>query len=132
VWHIDSRIDRATALRVVREFCVARGPRLPAIALAKAGPLYRKKSIRYQRLGFLRLIDAHRHDERPPFRDQQRTLLREMPLQPEIALRPRLRVRRDHRYEQRARLDLLPDLPVPLVASAQLIQVEPHFHAGRP
>src|SRR5262249_5049509 len=59
-----------------------------------------------------------------------RTLIREMPLEPEIPLPPRLGVFRDEGHEERAVADLPSDLLIPGIASAQLRLVEPHIDAG--
>src|SRR4029079_1949155 len=61
---------------------------------------------------------------------QVRALDRELPLQPEVALAARIRVRRDERDEQRALADLLADRRVPGVPAAELVLVEPHHEPG--
>jgi hypothetical protein len=52
-----------------------------------------------------------------------------------ILCTPQLPVREcadDRRNEQRALLDLPPDLLVPSVAAHEFISIEPHFDAARP
>ena len=60
-----------------------------------------------------------------------RTLRRELPLQPKVTFEPRLRRRRNHGHEQRARRDLPANLRIPYIAADQLALIEPHFDSGR-
>ncbi|HUG10271.1 MAG TPA: hypothetical protein VMM36_04620 [Opitutaceae bacterium] len=94
-------------------------------------PLHRAKTIRHERLGFARVIDHDRQDERDAGRDAHRALRREFPFDAEVTFMPRLRVRRDERNEQHTFLDLPPDLRVPFVAMLEpAFDIEPHFDAA--
>jgi len=62
--------------------------------------------------------------------DEMRALFRQPPLQPEIALGPRLRILRDDRDQQRTFLDLRPDFVIPRIASDEFALVEPDLDAG--
>jgi hypothetical protein len=57
-------------------------------------------------------------------------LIRKIPFKAEIAFMPRGRVGRDDRNEERAVLDLAPDLLIPRVPAPQLALVEKHFDSG--
>jgi hypothetical protein len=103
--------------------------RLPAVALAKTGPLHLAKLIRHFRRGIGRRVDHHRQQKRLFRRHQSRALHGQQPLQPKIPFEPRLRAGRNHRHEQRALLDLLPDLRIPRIAADQFVLIEPHFNA---
>ena len=56
----------------------------------------------------------------------------EVPFAAEVTLGSRIGVRRDHRNEQRAVVDLLLDLRIPGVAPAQGVLVEPDVDARGP
>jgi hypothetical protein len=60
-----------------------------------------------------------------------RALFGDAPFEPEIAFRTRGGVRRDDRDEQCAVADLLADLQVPGVATAQFALIEPDLDARR-
>jgi hypothetical protein len=77
------------------------------------------------------VVDGDRHQERLVFGHEVRPVTASFRLEAEIALGARVGVRRDHRHEERAFLDLLADRGVPRVAAAQLVLVEPHFEPGR-
>jgi hypothetical protein len=55
----------------------------------------------------------------------------EVPLVPKIALKPLLSVLGDHRNEEGAVVDLLPDLLIPRVPAPQLALIEKDLDAGR-
>jgi hypothetical protein len=59
-------------------------------------------------------------------------LVSETPFQPKVTFKSLLGVLRDQRDEQRAVVDLLTDLPIPGVATAQLALVEPGLNPGSP
>jgi hypothetical protein len=60
-----------------------------------------------------------------------RPLYRDAPLAAEVSLGSGIGVRRNQRDEQDALVDLLGDLAIPGVATAQLALVEPNLDAGR-
>ena len=99
--------------------------------LRQTRPLDLQERIRDMCLGITGVIDHHRQKERPSLRHQVRPLVCQSPLQTEIALGARLGAGRDDRNEERALLDLLPDLGVPGITAAQLALVEPNLHARR-
>jgi len=60
------------------------------------------------------------------------SLIGQIPFQAEVALVARLGIRRDDGHEQRAILDLAPDLPIPFISAAQGVAVEPDLDPGCP
>lgn len=89
-----------------------------------------------ERLGYVRAclgdcIQAHGHDEHPIARHHVRALICEIPLEPEITFLPGCTVGGDHGDEERAVVDLAPDLLVPGVPAAQSGLIEPDFESGR-
>jgi hypothetical protein len=95
-------------------------------------PLHPLEGIRDSGILCARLIEAHRHQERTAAGDPVTSLVGQIPLQAEVALVACLRVRRDDGHEQRAVLDLAPDLPIPLISAAQRGAVEPDLDSGGP
>lgn len=57
-------------------------------------------------------------------------LRREPPFEPEVALAPRLRGRRDHRHKQRARGDLPAEFRIPGIAAHEFALIIPDFDPG--
>ena len=55
---------------------------------------------------------------------------RKIPFKAKIAFMPRGRVSRNDRNEQRAFLDLAPDLLIPNVPAAQFALIEPHLNSS--
>ena len=94
--------------------------------------MHRAKGLRDLGLLVVRVVDDDRHDERLTVRHVVRAIDRKLPFTPEVALQPRLRRARDDRHEQRAIVDVPPDLPVPGIAAPQLALVEPDLDAGGP
>lgn len=89
------------------------------------------KRLRHVRARVGCRIQADRHDERPVAGNHVGALIRKIPLKPEIALVPRCRVRGNDGNEERAVVDLAPDLLIPGVSTPQLALVEPNLDAGR-
>jgi len=58
------------------------------------------------------------------------TLIREVPLEPEIAFMPRGRIGRDDRNKERAVVDLAADFLIPHIPAPKLALVEPNFDPG--
>jgi hypothetical protein len=58
-------------------------------------------------------------------------LISQVPLEAEIAFMPRGGIGRNDRNEERALMDLAPDLLIPGIPAAQLTLVEKHFNPGR-
>ena len=77
--------------------------------------------------GLRRVGKDHRNEERDAFLQHVRLVDRQFPLEPKIALGPGLRILGDDRYEQRAGVDFLADLPVPGIPSLKLGLIEPHL-----
>ncbi|HUG09819.1 MAG TPA: addiction module protein [Opitutaceae bacterium] len=100
-------------------------------AAGEPRPLHRAKPVRHECLGFARVVDHDRQDERDAGCDAAGTLCSHVPLEAKVAFVSRLRVRRDERDEQNTLLDLPPDLRVPLVAVLEsAFDIEPHLDAG--
>ena len=87
--------------------------------------------VRDNRFLIARAVNNDRQQERAFDRHQVRALDRESPFEPKIALEPLLRVLGDQRNEERAVVDLAPDLLIPDVTAAQLALVEPDLDTGR-
>src|SRR5215469_4503097 len=100
-------------------------------AARQSHPLDRPKRLGHLGLLFRRVVNAHRHYERLAPRHEQRALIGKMPLETEVGFRAPCRAMRDHRHEQRAFAQLLPDAVVPGVATLELAAVEPHLDTGR-
>src|SRR5580700_9017255 len=100
------------------------------VALEQARPLDPMERLRNVCDGFLGRVQAHRHDEGAVASHHVATLIRKIPLETEVALVPRRRVRRDDRHEERAVADLAPDPLIPHLPATQLALVEPHFDAS--
>src|ERR1700746_2104 len=90
------------------------------------------KRFRHVRAPTRRRIQADRHDERLVAGHPVATLIREVPLEPEVPLATRRSVRRDDGNEERALADLATDLLVPHITAPQLALVEPDFDARGP
>jgi len=58
-------------------------------------------------------------------------LIRKIPLKAEIAFMPRGRVGRNDGNEERAVVDLAPDLLIPRIPAPQLALIEKDFNTGR-
>jgi hypothetical protein len=100
------------------------------LTTGKSRPLYFAKPVRHPRRRVCRVVDDDGQEKRLVCSDQVRPVHGELPLQAEVALSSRLGVMRNHRDEQGAGLDLLPDRGVPSVPAAQPALVEPDFDAG--
>src|SRR6201987_4586059 len=83
------------------------------------------KRFRHVRARTRRRIQADRHDERLVAGHPVATLIRQVPLEPEVPLATRRGVRRDDGNEERAVADLATDLLVPYLTAPQLALVEP-------
>src|SRR5215472_33751 len=79
-----------------------------------------------------RRIQADRHDERLVAGHPVATLIRKVPLEPEVPLATRRGVRRGDGNEERAVANLATDLLVPHIPAPQLALVEPDFDAPGP
>jgi len=99
-------------------------------AARQSHPLDHPKRVGHLDLRFGRIIDAHRHDERLASRHEQCPLIGEMPFEAEVGFGAACRVTRDHRHEQRAFAQLLPDAVIPGVTTLELAAVEPHLDPG--
>jgi hypothetical protein len=94
--------------------------------------LHSSECVRHVRILLTRIVNDYRNEKSNAIGHQVRALDRQPPLQPEITLETRLGIGRDDRQEQHTVLDLLSDLPIPSVATAQFALVEPNLDAGRP
>src|ERR1700751_5102091 len=90
------------------------------------------KRFRHVRARTRRRIQADRHDERLVAGHPVATLIRQVPLEPEVPLATRRGVRRDDGNEERAVADLATDLLVPHITAPQPALVEPDFNALGP
>src|SRR6516162_834539 len=79
-----------------------------------------------------RRIQADGHDERLVAGHPVATLIRKVPLEPEVPLATRRSVRRGDGNEERAVADLATDLLVPHIPAPQLALIEPDFDALGP
>jgi hypothetical protein len=87
------------------------------------------KRLRHIRARTGRRIQADRHNERPVASHHVGPLIRKIPLEPEIALLPRRRIRRNDGNKERTVVDLAPDLLIPGISAPQLALVEPDLDA---
>jgi hypothetical protein len=76
-------------------------------------------------------VQAHRHNENAAASDHVSALIRKIPLKAEIAFMPRGRVGRNDGNEERAVVDLAPDLLIPHIPAPQLALIEKDFNTGR-
>src|ERR1700751_616822 len=90
------------------------------------------KRFRHVRARTRRRIQADRHDERLVAGHPVATLIRQVPLEPEVPLATRRSVRRDNGNEERAVADLATDLVVPHITAPQLDLAEPDFDPRGP
>src|ERR1700758_632998 len=90
------------------------------------------KRFRHVRARTRRRIQADRHDDRLVAGHPVATLIRQVPLEPEVPLATRRSVRRDDGNEERAVADLATDLLVPHITAPQPALVEPDFDALSP
>ena len=95
------------------------------LRLAHADPLHVDERIRHVGVGLAGLVQCDRQDERLAFGHEVRSLLRQPPLEPEVALEPALRVAGNQRHEQGAVLDFAADFLIPRVAAAQFALIKP-------
>jgi hypothetical protein len=63
-------------------------------------------------------------------RDHVGALIRKVPLQSEVALMSRSRIRGNDGDEERAVMEFVPDLLIPRIPTAQFAFVEPDLDAG--
>ena len=77
-----------------------------------------------------RVVDAHRYEKGAALAHEVSALVGETPLQAEIAFGTGLCTCGNDRDEQRAVLNLFPDLLVPGVSSPKFALVEPDLDAG--
>jgi hypothetical protein len=110
-----------------REALGESGRRLPR---RQARPLHLVEFLRNACVSFRCIIDDDRHDESPFLSHVVCPVGCELPITAEVPFEPRLCAGRNDRYEQRAVVDLLTNLPVPGVSAAQLALVEPDLDAG--
>src|SRR5215472_3337108 len=94
----------------------------------KASPLHGSEGLRDLRMQLRCVVDTDGKQKRPTSRHQVRTLVGEVPFEPEVALRTRLRIPRDDRDEERARANFAANLLIPGVAAAELTLVKPDFN----
>src|SRR5882762_9375273 len=97
-----------------------------------ACPLHRQERVRYVCVLFRHGIQNDRHDECPVATHQVRALLGKVPFQAKVTLSTLLRVPGNDGNEHHAVANLLPNLPVPDIAAAQLTLVEPDFDTRCP
>jgi hypothetical protein len=94
--------------------------------------LHSSECVRHVCILLTRIVNDYRNEKCNTIGHQVGALDCQPPLQPEITLKTRLGIGRDDRQEQRTVLDLLSDLPIPSIATAQFALVEPDLDAGRP
>ncbi len=102
------------------------------IARGQVHPLHVPEFLRHACVHVNRGVDHHRQQERLVVCHVQRSVHRQVPFAAEVTFLARLRVRRNHRHEERAFLDLPADRCVPRVAPAQRTLVEPDVEARCP
>jgi hypothetical protein len=92
--------------------------------------LHGSKEVRNNRLAIAGAVDDNRHEEGFLLGHVVGALDGELPFPSEIALKPLLRMLGDDRNEQRAVVDLAPNLLVPEVPASQLALIEKDLDAG--
>ena len=100
-------------------------------AVRQMGPVDRSEFGGHVRLGVVGCVDHDGQQEGARGRHRQRPLRGQIPLDPKIPLQPRLGVRRNHRHEEGAGADLVPDLCVPGIAADEGVPIKPDLDAGR-
>jgi hypothetical protein len=86
--------------------------------------------VGYSSAAFLCAVDDNRHEKGLPLGHVTLTFDRQSPFATEVTLIACLRVHGDHRDKQPTVVNLLADLAVPGIATAQLALVEPDLDAG--
>ena len=100
------------------------------VARGYACPLHQPERVRNNGFLIARVVNYDGHQEGSFDRHQMGAIDREFPFEPKIALEPRLRMCGNNRNEEGAVTDLLPDLAVPNISTAQLALIEPDFDSG--
>ena len=122
---VDSRPAGFHERRALKRSCSRPQELRRRLATRQARDVHGLELLGHQRLGFGRVVDAHRQDEHGALGDVARAVDRVTPLAPEIGLVPALRRRRDHRQEEAAARDVGVDLAVVIVAAFEPVEVEP-------
>ena len=101
------------------------------LASRQARPLHLSKALRYIRARVTRVIDDDRNQKRYAVGHVGGAIHRELPLPAEVPLVTSVRVRGDEGHEERAVVDLAPDLLIPRIPTPQLALIEKDLDAGR-